>query len=208
MEIVKLEVTPIIQNCRIIIKDKFCVVIDPGGDFEKIKSLISGLIVEEVWITHSHFDHIGAVKKVKEYWPDAILKGSKTEKIFREKAQEAALSWGIEGIENCPEPDVYIDEDSSFYWQGVEVHAIFTPGHSPGHFSFYIPKVNSLISGDTIFKGSIGRTDLPGSNHSQLIKSIKDKIFQLDNSTKILPGHGPDTILEYEKRTNPFLVNL
>lgn len=109
-----------------------------------------------------------------------------------------------EPLENCPEPTVGISGGETLNFEGESFEVIFTPGHSPGHLCFYNAKENVLIAGDTLFAGSIGRTDLPGGDYSTLMTSIREKIFTLPPSTKVLPGHGPDTTVEEEKKSNPF----
>ncbi|MCS6893178.1 MAG: MBL fold metallo-hydrolase [Deltaproteobacteria bacterium] len=158
-----------------------------------------------MWLTHSHFDHCGGVQPIKKRFNGVILKGHLSEKEFRANAGDIAQSWGIPGITSCPEPDEYLNDGDQFDWKGIRISVLFTPGHSPGHLCYYLPEIGVLFCGDTVFSGSIGRTDLPGGNFELLIRSIKDKILILPNETRLLPGHGPDTTVEREKFSNPFL---
>lgn len=210
MEIITVHVTPVQQNCRILIDGQDAIVVDPGGDFEQIMNILTerNLNLNQIWLTHSHFDHCGAVADLKKNFPNTPLIAHPIERDFRALADKAAASWGIFGVHACPEPDIQIADDSSLQWKHYEVKVLFTPGHSPGHLVYYFPAENLALCGDTVFKGSIGRTDLPGSDYSTLIRSIREKILTLPSETKLLPGHGDDTTVDSEKLTNPFLNTL
>ncbi len=107
-------------------------------------------------------------------------------------------------MDNCPEPTTYIQGGEFLEFMGYSFEVIFSPGHSPGHLCFYQKETGNLIAGDTLFAGSIGRTDLPGGDHNELMTSIRSKLFTLPDETKVLPGHGPDTTIIRERETNPF----
>lgn len=205
-----LEVTPFMQNCRILWEqgNKSAVVVDPGGESERILGFMkrANLKCEQVWLTHSHLDHCGGVSKIVSA-TGAMLLGHKREKDFRKNVESISSMYGVPAghFENSPEPTRYIDEKDLLSVGEYSFRVIFTPGHSPGHLCFYEETNEVLLAGDTIFKGSIGRTDLPGCNHEDLMKSIFEKLFLLPDSTKVLSGHGPDTTLAKEKATNPFL---
>ena len=211
LKISKIGVTELAQNCRVLFDDSKCVVIDPGGDVKKIIEFLeyNKLNCSEIWLTHSHFDHCGGVKELKEI-TNAKLYGDSKEKLFRQNVTETLKLYGMfdainnKLLQNCPEPDVYTDSLDALYIGNLEFKIISTPGHSPGHISFYCENENVLISGDVIFSGSIGRTDLPGGNHGLLLQTIKNKIFTLPDITKIMPGHGPDTTVGDEKNNNQF----
>lgn len=215
LEIILIEVTPFPQNCRIIHDDSSteAVVIDPGGEGDRIFAELQkrNLSCKEIWLTHSHLDHCGGVKRLKAL-TNAKLFGHPGEVDLRRNVERIAQFYGMfdSDMENCPEPDVLISGNETLSIGEFEFKLFFTPGHSPGHISFYhAPKDSAspgvLIAGDTLFAGSIGRTDLPGGNHELLMESIRNKIMTLPDSTRVLSGHGPDTTIGIERRTNPFL---
>ncbi|MCS6962250.1 MAG: MBL fold metallo-hydrolase [Deltaproteobacteria bacterium] len=208
MEILTIPVTPVQQNCRILTNDKEAIVIDPGGDVDKILNMISqrNLTLVEIWLTHSHFDHCGGVGKLIEKFPNINLVAHPIEKEFRKFAHQIATQWGIFDVVECPEPTKEIEDDAQMEVFGREVKVLFTPGHSPGHLVFYFPEDGFAISGDTVFQGSIGRTDLPGADYKVFMQSIRTKILTLPDEVRLLPGHGPDTTVGREKITNPFLI--
>lgn len=209
LEIITLEVSPIVQNCRILAaKNGDCLVVDPGGDVNHILKEIEkrALSCQQIWLTHSHLDHCGGVKALKAK-TSARLFAHPLEKEFRARTAEIAAAYGLAnaGFENCPEPDVYIQGGETLDFAGYKFQVFFTPGHSPGHVVFYQAEMKLLLAGDTVFAGSIGRTDLPAGNHQQLLKSINQYILSLPDDTRILSGHGPDTSVGQERLTNPFL---
>jgi hydroxyacylglutathione hydrolase len=186
------------------------VVVDPGGEPRKILGYLKekDLTVREIWLTHSHLDHCGGVKELKEK-TGAVLFGHPVEKMLRAHVEEIERMYGLEGeLENCPEPERYISGGEKLSFLEFSFDVLFTPGHSPGHLCFYEPTQGLLLAGDTLFAGSIGRTDLPGGDGPTLMKSIRDKILVLPPATVVMPGHGPDTTIEQESRSNPFVLSL
>lgn len=206
-------VTPFSQNCRILYNQKggSSVVIDPGGDVDLINSELKSLEVtcSQIWLTHSHLDHCGGVSKLLKA-TGAELLAHRDEQMFRQRVEEISAMYGISeaGLENCPEPDRYIAEGEILNVADVSFSVIHVPGHSPGHLCFYSESESLLVGGDTIFQGSIGRTDLPGGNHSLLIESIWKKLLVLPPKTKVLVGHGVDTSIGVEIKSNEFFRNL
>jgi hydroxyacylglutathione hydrolase len=210
LNIKKIEVTNLVQNCRILSVQSECVVVDPGGDVDKILSLISegSLTCKEIWLTHSHIDHCGGVYELISK-TGAKLIAHQAEKKFRERVKEMAVLYGIGNVShNCPEPDVFTTDLEKVQIGDYFFKVIHTPGHSEGHVVFYCEQEKILIAGDTLFKGSIGRTDLPGGNYEQLLRSVKKNIYTLPDETKVLSGHGPDTTVGYEKRNNMFSMEI
>lgn len=205
-----ISVTPIEQNCRVLYNEetKEAVVVDAGGDADKIISFIekNNLTVKALWLTHSHFDHCGAVSDLKEKY-SVPLYGNEIEKEFRSLVEVSASRFGLanSGMNNCPEPDHYINDGDKLEFSDCEFEVLFTPGHSPGHVCFYDAKNKILLGGDAVFAGSIGRTDLVMGDFELLIQSIRNKILVLNDEVKILSGHGPDTSVGVERKTNPFL---
>lgn len=209
-EIINLEVTPFSQNARILIAGdkKSAVVIDPGGEPERIlKALTSrGATCKEIWLTHAHLDHCGGVAPLIEA-TGAELLAHAGESQLRSNVEYVCQMYGVPPglMVNCPEPDRTIDGGDVLELGDDRFEVLFTPGHSPGHVCFYHRESGTLIAGDTVFAGSIGRTDLPGGDHRLLLKSIQSAILSLPDETVIMPGHGPDTTVGEERRTNPFL---
>lgn len=222
-----LVVTPFQQNCRIIIDEakNIGVIIDPGGEIEKVLEAVGDTSIEAIWLTHSHIDHVAGLSKLLESIPVPVY-GHKGEKEMRNRIADQAQMFGLNPNEyqNAPEPSNYIDEGDRLMLGDLSAKVLFTPGHAPGHLCFYFDEANVketwighnieekftapvLVAGDTLFRNSIGRTDLPGSVHEDLINSIKSKIFSLSDETVVLSGHGPNTTVGYEKQTNPFLID-
>lgn len=161
------------ENCYVLIKNNTCLVVDPGDDFQKIKEAIGDHKILGVLITHSHFDHIGALRNFLT---------KRSIKIFKKS--------------NLEEKD-YTIGDFTF-------SCIYTPGHSKDSVTFYFKDDNSMFDGDFIFNDSIGRTDLPGGNDSEMKDSIS-KILTYNENITLYPGHGKKTTIKFEKENNPYL---
>jgi len=210
-EITTIPVTPFQQNCRIVLDGEGgALVIDPGGESDRIVKTLRDLDVEirEIWLTHSHVDHCGGVAALRRI-SDAPLSAHENEQMMRGNVREKiCLAFGIPpgDMEDCPEPERFLSGGESLTFGPYEVKTLFTPGHSPGHISFYFPSLKTVISGDALFAGSIGRTDLPGGDHEQLLASIRRELWELPDETRVCSGHGPDTTIGQEKHSNPFLV--
>ncbi|RMD84769.1 MAG: MBL fold metallo-hydrolase [Candidatus Dadabacteria bacterium] len=212
VEIIRVVVTPFQQNCRIIadMEAGECVIVDPGGSPEAILSAVPDEVnCTGVWLTHSHVDHCGGVKGIAEKLSIKVY-GHRSEDIFREKVREICSMYGIspdvEGMDICPEPDIYLEGGEEISVGGYVFNVLHVPGHSPGHLAFYNKDRGVVLAGDVLFAGSIGRTDLPGGNHKQLLASIEEKVFSLPDDTVVMSGHGADTTVGAEKRTNPFFL--
>lgn len=201
----KLEVGPIMANCFIVgcEETKQAVVIDPGDDADRILMALAKaeLKVKYLINTHGHFDHVGANKRMKDVTAAQIAIHPDDEPMLLDLSSHAAM-FGL-GAENSPPADIHLKESDTITFGNITFKVIHTPGHSPGGICLYTP--GHLFVGDTLFMGSIGRTDLPGGNYDTLISSIKTKLLNLDESTVVYPGHGPETTIANEKRMNPFL---
>lgn len=205
MIIKKIVVGPLEVNCYILgCEDtKETAIIDPGDNADQIISTIEkeGLKPKCIINTHAHFDHIGGVKEVQDHFKiDFLL--HKEDLFLVENASEQATAFGLKPISR-PDVNKYIDNDEKITLGNKSITVIHTPGHSPGCVCYYSD--NNVFVGDTLFAGSIGRTDLPGGSYEILINSIKEKLFPLGNSTTVYPGHGPSTTIGDEKEHNPFL---
>lgn len=196
----------IATNCYIVGSGitRKCMVIDPGADAKLILKAVEAdkLSVAMIVVTHSHFDHIGAVKSIKDATGARLAVGSGSEKQSPGAFVKlvAAMSGGSARI---PEPDIFLTDGDKIDIDDLHFEVLFTPGHSPDEISLYGQGI--LFSGDTLFNAGIGRTDFPGCSYKQLESSIKTKLYTLPNNTIVYPGHGPATTIGDEKRGNPFI---
>jgi len=211
MKIKKFVFNPFQENTFVLYdKSKECVIIDPGC-YEKeeeveLESFISenGLNPVALLNTHCHIDHILGNQFVADKW-GVELQMHKKDLPLLENAGEISKMYGFENYYGSPYPKHFLEDGNIFSFGESELEVLFTPGHAPGHICFYSEENNLIISGDVIFQMSIGRTDLPFGDYDTLIKSITKKIFLLPGETQIYCGHGPNTVLSYEREHNPFL---
>jgi glyoxylase-like metal-dependent hydrolase (beta-lactamase superfamily II) len=198
-------VGPLQCNCSIIgdrLSSK-ALVVDPGGDAEQILGLLNELNLTVVGIihTHAHLDHILASGLIKEA-TGAPIYLHEGDKFLWDMVGQQCVMFGVPPV-TLPEPDHFMEDDQALNCcGGVAIH---TPGHTPGSISFWFEEYKTLIAGDTLFQGSIGRTDLPGGNFDQIITSIKERIYTLDDDAIVVTGHGPNTAIGSEKTGNSFV---
>ncbi len=200
-------VTPLMENTYIYHDGKEAVLFDPGGDFHKIDAFLekNNLTVHSILNTHGHFDHIGAVGEVqKKYGCKFYIHKNDEPLIGDAKAISKMYGWKYD-IE--PKVDGYLNDGDKIDFNGKDITVIHTPGHTMGCVSFLIGENDDkiLISGDTLFHESIGRTDLEQSDHPSIIKSIKEKLYTLDEDVTVYPGHGQKSSIGHEKVHNPFV---
>ncbi len=199
------------ENTYVLYDDtKECCIVDPGcNDEAEQKTLVdfiesNGLIPTKLVNTHCHIDHVLGNKFVAEkYGLDLI--SHKGEQIVLDNMVGVAHMYGTP-YEKSPDITVFLDEGDYLSFGDTKLEVYLTPGHSPASISFFHRESKQLIAGDVLFKGSIGRTDLPGGDHATLISSIKDKLYPLGDEVVVYNGHGPSTTIGEERRTNPFLV--
>ena len=195
-------------NCYLLGDDKsrLAVVIDPGGDSERIirRILQLGLDLVAILNTHGHFDHVMDAWTLKQRLGGEIYLHLKDEVIFRQSMAGMGSLFALKGRSSGGKVDRNLTEGESLIFGPIHLKVLETPGHTPGHVSFHISDVGAVFVGDTLFAGSIGRTDFPGGSYNQLIRSVREKIFVLQGKTVVYPGHGPKTTVEHEKRSNPF----
>ncbi len=205
MIIEKLVVGPIETNCYLVSCEKTgkTLVIDPGDEGERILRKLNTLDLKPVLVvnTHGHFDHIGAVGLIVEKTGAKFLIHEDALGFLENAKQDAAL-FGI-SLEKPPSPSRFLAEGDIFHSGDIKFTVLHTPGHSPG--GICILTEGHIFTGDTLFAGSVGRTDLPGGNHRLLIKSIQEKLMKLPDETEVLPGHGPVSTIGREKKINPFI---
>ncbi|MDO6964198.1 MBL fold metallo-hydrolase [Rhizobium alvei] len=204
-------VTPFQQNCTVLFDPDTMegVIVDPGGDVETILQTIreNNIVLKEIWITHGHLDHAGGAMELKDALGLEIVGPHKADQPIMDQIEARSGAFGASGMRNCT-PDKYL-EDGDRVSFGEHVFEVYhTPGHSPGHVIFFNREQNFAHLGDVLFNGSIGRTDLPGGNHQQLLDSIRDKVFPLGDEVGFICGHGPGSRIGDERRTNPFLRGL
>jgi hydroxyacylglutathione hydrolase len=201
----KLEVGPIMANCFILgcENTKEAAVIDPGDDADRILMTLAkeNLTVKYLVNTHGHFDHVGANKRMKEVTSAPLAIHPEDVPMLSQLSRSAA-SFGL-AADNSPEPDLLLNDGDTVAFGDITLAVIHTPGHSRGGICLYTK--GHLFAGDTLFAGSIGRTDLPGGDYDTLITSIKEKLLSLPDDTIVYTGHGPETTIANEKRMNPFL---
>lgn len=201
-------VTEFQQNCSIVFDDqtKAAVVVDPGGEVEKIASAVAelGVNVEAVWLTHGHLDHAGGAEAAKKQFEVEIIGPHQADKMLLDHIEVTAAGYGLAGMFNAI-PDRWLEEGDSLAIGEYEFEVRHCPGHAPGHVVFINHANKLILMGDVLFRGSIGRTDLPGGNHQQLLESIAEKIMTLDDDYQFVCGHSEPSTVGAERSGNPYL---
>ena len=200
-------VGPLGVNCYILgcETSKQAIVVDPGEDAATILDAVTtgGYQVALVMNTHGHFDHIGANKALKEA-THAPLYIHEADSVMLGRVAATAAMYGCKS-ENSPAADHYLEDGETITIGSITIKVLQTPGHTRGGCCFYLADAHMVITGDTLFADSVGRTDLPGGSQPQLIASIHDKLFPLADDTVVYPGHGPRTTIGHERRHNPYV---
>ncbi|HEX2327301.1 MAG TPA: MBL fold metallo-hydrolase [Candidatus Angelobacter sp.] len=202
-----LAVGPLQCNCSIIGDEQTheAMVIDPGDQIEDILAILRNerLTLKQIVITHAHIDHVGGAMKLKAATGAPILLNKNDQALL--KMLDIQAAW----IGMRPPGEVKVDESAD---EGTAVSAggiignvIHTPGHTEGSICLYFPEQTTLIAGDTLFAGSIGRTDLPGGSFEKIMRSLHNQVLALPDETQVVPGHGPVTTIGEERESNPFL---
>jgi len=205
MDVNVIQVGPLMVNCYIVHDSENCLIIDPGDEPDKIINYIknSGFKPLGIFNTHGHFDHIGAVKRLKEEFGIKFYIHESDVFLVKESASHGAF-FGVMGVES-PEIDEYVKDGDVFDFDGLSFKVIHTPGHSPGGVCYYFEREKTVFSGDTLFELSVGRTDFPYGDMDMLINSIKNKLFSLGDDITVYPGHGEKTNIRKERENNMFL---
>jgi len=203
-------VGPLQCNCTILGDEHAgeAIVIDPGDEIGRIHRRLNelGLKLKQILVTHAHIDHVGGALKLKRLTGAPILFNQND--LPQIKMMEEQAGWlGIATPETAP-PDEPLTHGLSVGLASYPAQVIHTPGHTQGSVCLHFAPLKLLVAGDTLFAGSIGRTDLPGGNYDQIMDSIQSRLLSLPDETKVLPGHGPGTTIGAERRRNPFLRNL
>lgn len=183
-------------------------VIDPGDEIEKISEVLNRhhLKVKAIIITHAHIDHVAGAHKLRALTGAPVYMNERDRELL--DALDIQAKWLGVKTPSRIEIDVAARDGLVLDLGPAEFHVLHTPGHTQGSLSLWIPQQNKLIAGDTLFRDSIGRTDLPGGNTSQILSSIKTRLFDLPDEAIVIPGHGPNTTIGREKERNPFLQDL
>lgn len=201
-------VTPFQQNCSIVwcTRTMEAAIVDPGGDLPVITGAIRELGVKPVaiWLTHGHIDHAGGAAELAELLSVPVIGPHQAEKGLLDALPQQGLRFDMHGLRPVT-PTRWLDEGNTVSVGDVAFAVHHVPGHSPGHVTFFQKDVRFLLAGDTVFAGSVGRTDLPGGDHDLLIAGIKNKLLPLGDDVQFLPGHGPASTLGAERVGNPFL---
>ncbi|MCB0421422.1 MAG: MBL fold metallo-hydrolase [Bdellovibrionales bacterium] len=201
---------PFMQNCRFVYnkQSKEALLFDPGDEPNRLirEAQRLGLKIQAIFLTHGHLDHASAVDAMREYAQCDVYMHEKERPVY-EYLKASAAVYGL----NLPQPspvDHYVKDNQEFSFLGTSFRALFTPGHTPGGVCYFFFKEEDpfIVVGDTLFNGSVGRTDLPGGNQNHLFQSIKTKLYTLPEDVVVMSGHGPDTTIGHEKRTNPFVT--
>lgn len=201
-----LVVGPLAVNCFVLgcEETREGVVVDAGDDAARIIAAVErhNLTISCVINTHGHFDHVGANKRVAEHFTSRLLI-HEADAAMLARAAKSASAYGL-ASENSPQPDGFLTDGMVVPFGTHSLQVFHTPGHTPGGCCLYLEREKKVITGDTLFADSIGRTDLPGGSHEQLLTSIRTKLFTLPDDVVAYPGHGPETTIGHEKRHNPF----
>lgn len=200
-------VGPLQCNCSILGDEAShtAMVIDPGDDIAHILARLAfhRFTLKQIVITHAHIDHVGAAARLKQITGATVLMNQHDIPLLQQMDMQAA--WlGVKPPE-IVQLDGSADDLVAIGLSNLEAQVLHTPGHTPGSICLHFPADNLLFAGDTLFAGTIGRTDLPGGNTQQILKSLRERLLPLPEETKVIPGHGPTTSMGAERANNPFL---
>ena len=201
-------VGPLQCNCTLLADEETreAIIVDPGDEISRIHRRLTtlNLTLKQILVTHAHIDHVGGALKLKALTGAPIYLNEADLPLLQMMSVQAA--WlGIEPPETAP-PDEPLTDGSHVGLDNYPAQVIHTPGHTQGSICLHFAPMKMVLAGDTLFAGSIGRTDLPGGNYEQIIESIHSRLLNLPDETKVVPGHGPVTTIGSERRSNPFLI--
>lgn len=183
------------------------VLVDPGGEADKLMGAADelGVTLKEMWLTHGHLDHAGGAEDIREKLGIPIIGPHKEDQFWLDLIEESWAKYGQAGMGKNVVPDRYLDDGETLSLGDVEFTVLHTPGHTPGHVVIYNQALKIAFVGDVLFRGSIGRTDFPKSDHQSLLDSITDKLWPLGGDMRFIPGHGPMSTFGAERADNPFV---
>jgi len=204
-----LAVGPLACNCSILADEAVCraTVVDPGEDIDKILEVLTrhNLTVEQILITHAHIDHVGGAVRLKRLTGALIYMNQLDLPLL--KMMEMQAGWLGVATPEVSAPDVDARDGLALKIAEQSANVLHTPGHTEGSICVHLPRAQLVLAGDTLFAGSIGRTDLPGGDMRKILRSLKDRLLTLPDATRVVPGHGANTSIGAERETNPFLTN-
>jgi hydroxyacylglutathione hydrolase len=198
-------------NCSVVGDEvsREAVVIDPGDNIEQVREILAkhNLKTKYIVATHAHIDHVGGIQKLQQATGATVLMHEEDLPLYHNLAMQAA--WVGIPAPGVVEVDEFLKEGDVLRWGSLALEVLHTPGHSPGSLCLHLPGDHERIfSGDTLFQGSIGRTDLWGGNYRQILNSIRDTLLNFPDQTPVFPGHGAETTIGAEREHNPFLQGL
>src|SRR5829696_6338457 len=200
-------VGPFQENCYVVGDEDSGTdaLVDPGDEAAGIALTVEriGLSISQIVITHSHVDHVGAIAPLTDEFLCPVLMHEEAEAMLRTVPQQAMMM-GLR-FGRIPQVDRHVGDDEVLEVGSLRLHAVYTPGHTPGHLAFYVEEEGVVFSGDALFAGSVGRTDLIGGSMELLMQTISERLLTLPDETRVLSGHGPETTIGRERQTNPFL---
>lgn len=202
-------VTPFAQNCSVLwcAETKLAAIVDPGGEIERIRQIITdnNLELDKILITHAHLDHAGGTAELARATGVPIVGPHKGDQFWIDALPEQCQRFGFEG--ETFTPDRWLEQGDTVTLGTLKFDVVHCPGHTPGHVVFVEKEHNFATVGDVIFNGSIGRTDFPKSNPDDLIYSIRERLFPLGDDIAFIPGHGPMSTFGQERVSNPFVAD-
>jgi hydroxyacylglutathione hydrolase len=202
-----LTVGPFQENCYVIGDEETGTgtLVDPGDEGTRIALAVeqTGLDIAQIIITHAHIDHVGAVAALADEYACPVLMHAEAEPMLQQLPTQAMMM-GLR-FGKVPIVDRHIEDEEILEVGGLRLKSLYTPGHAPGHLAFYLADDRLVLSGDALFAGSVGRTDLLGGDMELLMRSINGRLLTLPDQTRVVPGHGPETTIGEERATNPFL---
>jgi hydroxyacylglutathione hydrolase len=202
-------VGPLACNCSILADETSlrATVIDPGADVDRILAVLQRhhLTVEQIIVTHAHIDHVGGAVQLKRATGAPIYMNQNDLPLL--KMMDMQAGWLGVRVPEVTAPDVDASDLLALTIAGEPAQVLHTPGHTQGSICLHMPTPQLLLAGDTLFAGSIGRTDLPGGDLRKILHSLKERLLPLPDATRVIPGHGPATTIGEERETNPFLIN-
>jgi hydroxyacylglutathione hydrolase len=202
-----LAVGPFQENCYVLGDEETGegAIVDPGDEAARIALAVeqTNLEIGQILVTHAHIDHVGAVAALADEYACPVLMHAEAEPMLKQLPTQA-MTMGLR-FGKVPTVDRYIEDEEVLEVGGLRLESRYTPGHAPGHLAFYVESEGLVLSGDALFAGSVGRTDLFGGSMEVLMRSIRERLLTLPDETRVCSGHGPQTTIGNERTYNPFL---
>jgi hydroxyacylglutathione hydrolase len=207
LRLIVLPLGPLETNCYLVIDDASdeAVIVDPGADAGRIQEALAaeGVRASAIWLTHAHFDHVGAIADLCEAEPLPVLLHPDDVRLYEHATVQAAAYGSM--VRSPEAPTSPLAHGQTVRVGQHSARCLHTPGHAPGHVAFWFEDAGMVLAGDALFQGSIGRTDIAFADHDTLLRSIRAQLLTLPDDTVVHLGHGPATTIGAERRSNPFL---